>query len=165
MDDLNLTIERTFDAPDRDRLRRLDEPRGRQALVAGREHWETAEAEVDARVGGRIHVTMHNPDKDENYGGGGVYTEVDRPNRLAFTWTWDEETRKTLIQMDFREVAGGTTVSFSHSNLLDMETVISHRGGWNGVSTTSASTSPARPRPGPQRLLTPPSTGITAPVT
>ncbi len=133
MDDLNLTIERTFDAPAEAVFDAWTSPEVVKRWWRVESNWETAEAEVDARVGGRIHVTMHNPDKDEDYGGGGLYTEVDRPRRLAFTWTWDHETRKTLIQIDFHEVAGGTTVSFSHSNLLDAATVVSHRGGWNGV--------------------------------
>jgi uncharacterized protein YndB with AHSA1/START domain len=133
MDDLNLTIERTFDAPAEAVFDAWTSAEVVRRWWRVESNWSTAEAEVDARVGGRIHVTMHNPDKGENYGGGGLYTEVDRPNRLAFTWKWDEETRKTLIEIDFEEEGGRTTVSFHHRNLLDMETLVSHRGGWNGV--------------------------------
>ena len=65
--------------------------------------WETAEAEVDLRVGGVVRVVMRDPHKDEEYGGGGNYTEIESPTRLAFTWTWDGDTRQTLIEVDFQE--------------------------------------------------------------
>jgi uncharacterized protein YndB with AHSA1/START domain len=73
---------------------------------------------------------MRDPSKDEEYGGAGVYTEVDPPRRLAFTWTWDDDTRQTLIEIDFEERDGVTTVRFTHSGLLDAEAVRDHEDGW-----------------------------------
>ena len=52
--------------------------------------WETTAAEVDLRVGGTVRVVMRNPHEDVEYGGGGQYTEIDPPNRLVFTWLWDD---------------------------------------------------------------------------
>ena len=94
--------------------------------------WETTEAEVDLRVGGGVRVVMRDPGKDEEHGGGGHYTEIDPPTRLAFTWTWDhdDEGRQTLIEIDFEEAEGATTVRFTHSGLRDEESVRSHEGGW-----------------------------------
>jgi uncharacterized protein YndB with AHSA1/START domain len=92
--------------------------------------WDTAEAEVDLRVGGVVRVVMRDPSKDVEYGGGGNYTEIERPTRLAFTWTWDGDTRRTLIELDFEETDGSTTVSFTHSDLWDEEAVRSHEDGW-----------------------------------
>jgi uncharacterized protein YndB with AHSA1/START domain len=93
--------------------------------------WETTEAEVDLRVGGRVRVVMRNPDKDEEHGGGGEYTVVEPPNRLAFTWIWDEDQRETLIEIEFEETDGATTVNFTHSGLLDEKAVREHEGGWS----------------------------------
>ena len=73
--------------------------------------WETTEAEVDLRVGGAVRVVMRDPAKDAEYGGGGIYTEIDPPTRLAFTWLWDGDTRQTLIEIDFEETDGATTVT------------------------------------------------------
>ena len=92
--------------------------------------WETASAEVDLRVGGAVRVVMRDPAKDVEYGGGGHYTEVEPPSRLAFTWVWDREPHETMIEIDFEEDEGVTTVSFSHVGLLDEETLRSHEGGW-----------------------------------
>ena len=93
--------------------------------------WETTEAEVDLRVGGEVRVVMRNPHKDEEYGGGGRYTEVDPPDRLAFTWIWDNDPRRTLIEIRFEEDDGVTTVRFTHSGLWDEEAVRNHEDGWN----------------------------------
>lgn len=79
--------------------------------------WETSEAEVDLRVGGVVRVVMRDPAIDADHGGGGRYTEIDPPTRLAFTWLWDGDTRRTLIEIDFEETDGATTVRFTHSGL------------------------------------------------
>ena len=94
--------------------------------------WETPEAQVDLRLGGAVRVVMLNPHKDTEHGGGGHYTEIDPPTRLAFTWTWDndEEDRQTLIELDFEEAEGITTVRMTHSGLRDEESVRSHEDGW-----------------------------------
>jgi uncharacterized protein YndB with AHSA1/START domain len=92
--------------------------------------WETTEAEVDLRVGGAVRVVMRNPHKDIEYGGGGTYTEIEPPRRLAFTWTWDGEDRQGLIELDFEDQDGTTVVRFTHSGLRDEETVRSHEDGW-----------------------------------
>jgi uncharacterized protein YndB with AHSA1/START domain len=92
--------------------------------------WETSEAEVDLRVGGTVRVVMRDPQTGAEYGGGGSYTEVDAPTRLAFTWTWDGDTRRTLIEIEFEERDGITTVRFTHSGLWDEDAVRSHEDGW-----------------------------------
>ena len=73
---------------------------------------------------------MRDPDTDRRYGGGGEYTEIDPPNRLVFTWIWDDDRDqiRQLIEIDFDEHDGVTTVRFTHSNLWDEEAVRSHRG-------------------------------------
>lgn len=95
--------------------------------------WETPVAEVELRIGGAVRVVMRDPSDGKEYGGGGVYSEIDPPTRLAFTWIWDDDPRGTLIEIDFHEVDGVTTVKFKHSNLWSEETVQSHEGGWGGA--------------------------------
>jgi uncharacterized protein YndB with AHSA1/START domain len=94
------------------------------------EHGETPEAEVDLRVGGTVRVVMRKPNRDTDIGGGGRYTEIEPPTRLAFTWIWDGDTRRTLIELDFEEHDGVTTVRFTHSDLWDEEAVRAHKEGW-----------------------------------
>jgi uncharacterized protein YndB with AHSA1/START domain len=128
-----LRIERTFEAPaDRVFHAWTSEEVMRRWWQAER-GWETSAAEVDLRIGGAVRVVMRDPEKDVEHGGGGVYTEIEPPRRLAFTWLWDGDTRRTLIEIDFEEVDGATTVRFTHRGLWDEAAVRSHEGGWGRI--------------------------------
>jgi uncharacterized protein YndB with AHSA1/START domain len=132
-DTKTLRIERTFQAPAEAVFDAWTSEEVIRRWWQAEHGWETSEAEVDLRVGGVVRVVMRDPNKDVEYGGGGRYTEIERPARLAFTWTWDGDTRRTLIELDFDETDGITTVSFSHSGLWDDGAVRSHEGGWGRI--------------------------------
>jgi uncharacterized protein YndB with AHSA1/START domain len=90
---------------------------------------------------------MRDPHKNVEYGGGGTYTEVDPPTRLAFTWIWDDDSTRQLIELDFEETDGVTLVRFTHSGLWNEEAVRSFEGGWGTAFDNLARTlEAARPR-------------------
>jgi len=127
---LTLRMERTYRAPAQAVFDAwTSEEVLRRWFHAGRD-WETTEAEVDLRVGGTVRVVMRDPQADAEYGGGGTYTEIDPPRRLAFTWLWDGNSTRVLIELDFEETDGLTTVRFTHRGLWDEDAVRSHEGGW-----------------------------------
>jgi uncharacterized protein YndB with AHSA1/START domain len=129
-EDLTLRIERTYRAPARAVFDAwTSEEVLRRWFHAGHD-WETTEAEVDLRVGGAVRVVMRNPHEDAEYGGGGTYIEIDPPHRLAFTWIWDGDSTRMVIELEFEETDGATTVRFTHRGLWDEEAVRSHRDGW-----------------------------------
>jgi uncharacterized protein YndB with AHSA1/START domain len=124
-----LRIERTYDAPANAVFDAWTNEEVMRRWFHARRDWTTSEASVDLRVGGAVRVVMRDLDGD-SHGGGGNYTDVDRPSRLAFTWTWDGDDRETLIEIAFEESGGATTVRFTHSNLRDLESVRNHEDGW-----------------------------------
>jgi uncharacterized protein YndB with AHSA1/START domain len=126
-----LHIERTFRAPAEAVFDAWTSEEVIRRWWQAEHDWETTEAEVDLRVGGVVRVVMRDPNKDVEHGGGGTYTEIEPPTRLAFTWIWDGDPRRTLIELDFEETDGITTVRFTHSDLWDEEAVRSHEDGWN----------------------------------
>jgi uncharacterized protein YndB with AHSA1/START domain len=133
-DTQSLHIERTFQAPVEKVFDAWTSEEVMRRWWQAERGWETSAAEVDLRVGGAVRVVMRDPDKDVEHGGGGTYTEIEPPTRLAFTWLWDGDTRRTLIEIDFAETDdGATTVSFTHSGLWDEEAVRSHEGGWGRI--------------------------------
>ena len=131
--DKTLHIERTFQAPAEAVFDAWTSEEVIRRWWQAEHGWETSEAEVDLRVGGAVRVVMRDPRRNVEHGGGGNYTEIERPTRLAFTWIWDGDTRRTLIEVDFEETDGVTTVSFTHSGLWDEATVRSHEGGWGRI--------------------------------
>jgi uncharacterized protein YndB with AHSA1/START domain len=125
-----LRMKRTYDAPAQRVFDAWTSEEVMRRWFHGKPDWETPEAEVDLRVGGAVRVVMRDPQEDVEYGGGGHYTVIDPPNRLAFTWVWDSEPHETLIEIEFEETDGVTTVRFVHSGLWDEEAVRSHEQGW-----------------------------------
>ena len=126
-----LRLERVFQAPAETVFEAWTSEEVLRRWFHAEHDWETPEARVDLRLGGDVRVVMRNPHKGAEIGGGGHYTEIDPPTRLVFTWTWDDDdSRETLIELDFEEVDGATTVRLTHSNLRDQESVLSHEGGW-----------------------------------
>jgi len=126
-----LHIERTFQAP----AQRVFEAWTSEEVLRRWWHaehdWETTVAEVDLRVGGAIRVVMRDPHNDVEYGGGGTFVEIEPPTRLAFTWLWDGNDTRMLIELDLEETDGVTTVRFTHSGLWDEDAVRSHEEGWD----------------------------------
>jgi uncharacterized protein YndB with AHSA1/START domain len=126
-------IERTFQAPAEAVFEAWTNEEVIRRWFQAEHDWETAAAEVDLCVGGVVRVVMYDPGKDVEIGGGGNYTEIEPPTRLAFTWIWDGDTRRTLIEIDFEETDGITKVTFTHSGLWDEEAVRSHERGWGNI--------------------------------
>ncbi|HEV7482603.1 MAG TPA: SRPBCC domain-containing protein [Solirubrobacterales bacterium] len=126
-----LVIERPFQAPAQAVFDAWTSEEVLRRWFYGQQGWETPEAQVDLRLGGNVRVVMRDPVKGVEHGGSGYYTEIEPPSRLAFTWTWDSDERETLIELDFEEVEGVTTVRLTHSSLRDRESVLNHEDGWS----------------------------------
>lgn len=126
-----LRIERTFRAPAEAVFEAWTSEEVLRRWFHAEHDWETPEAKVDLRVGGAVRVVMRDPAAGREVGGSGHYTVIERPTHLAFTWTWDGEDRETLIELDFEEADGVTTVRMTHSGLRDTEAVHRHEDGWS----------------------------------
>jgi uncharacterized protein YndB with AHSA1/START domain len=129
-----LRVERTFDAPAKAVFDAWTSPEVMRRWWHAGADWDTPVAEVDLRVGGAFRITMRRPDGQE-YTGSGEYTVVEPPERLEFTWTWEGEDlgARSLVEVEFHERDGATTVVVTHSGLADDESARSHSEGWHEV--------------------------------
>jgi uncharacterized protein YndB with AHSA1/START domain len=94
--------------------------------------WQTPEAEVELRVGGKVRVVMRRPDGTE-VSGSGEYTLIDRPHRLEMTWTFDDDpSNRQLIELSFSESEGSTTVVMINSGISTDERRDAQHEGWHG---------------------------------
>ncbi|HET7508376.1 MAG TPA: SRPBCC domain-containing protein [Solirubrobacterales bacterium] len=126
-----LRIERAFRAPAEAVFEAWTSEEVLRRWFHAEHGWDTPEAQVDLRLGGDVRVVMRDPAAGREVGGSGHYTAIEPPTRLAFTWTWDGEDRETLIELEFEEADGVTTVRMTHSNLRDIEAVHRHEYGWS----------------------------------
>jgi uncharacterized protein YndB with AHSA1/START domain len=127
-----LRIERTFAAPAEEVFDAWTSPEVMRRWFHAFEDWQTPEAEVDLRVGGRVRVVMRRPDGRDS-GMGGEYRLIDRPHRLVMTWTFDDHpSNEQLIELTFSESEGSTTVLMVNSRISTDERRESQDKGWYG---------------------------------
>jgi uncharacterized protein YndB with AHSA1/START domain len=127
-----LRLERTFAAPRQRVFDAWTDPEVLRRWWGAGPDWECPVADVDLRVGGRYRLTMRNPDGDEHTVGG-EYQEIRPPERLVYTWAWEDmDAPASLVTVAFSEDAGRTTVVVAHSGLGTEGSRAQHEHGWNG---------------------------------
>jgi uncharacterized protein YndB with AHSA1/START domain len=126
-------IERTFDAPAEAVFDAWTTPEVMRRWWHAGPAWETAEAEVDLRVGGKVRVVMRGPDGSE-VEAHGEYTLIERPRRLEMTWNFSDDPAHTqqLIEVSFSEAEGATTVLMVNSGIGTDERRDAQDHGWRG---------------------------------
>lgn len=72
----------------------------------------------------------------------GVYREVTAPEKLVFTWAWEEgggcgdsaneQPVETLMTVEFREKGQTTKVGLTHELFPNIESRDKHNEGWSG---------------------------------
>jgi uncharacterized protein YndB with AHSA1/START domain len=127
-----LRIERTFDAPAEAVFDAWTSPEVMRRWWHAGPDWETPEAEVDLRVGGKIRVVMRKSGSEVE--ARGKYTLIERPHRLEMTWTFSDDPSKAqqLIELSFSESEGSTTVVMVNSGIATDERRDAQDHGWRG---------------------------------
>jgi uncharacterized protein YndB with AHSA1/START domain len=90
---------------------------------------------IDTRAGGALSVEMKTPNGDMVVRG--VYREIRKPERIVFTWKWDEDDvadeHESQVTLDFNERGAQTEVVLTHERLKSEESRDSHAGGWTDI--------------------------------
>jgi uncharacterized protein YndB with AHSA1/START domain len=125
-------VERTFPASAEAVFDAWTSPEVMRRWLHCRSDWETPEAEVDLRVGGKVRVVMLKPDRTKAEAGG-EYVLIDRPHRLVMTWTFDDDpTNEQLMELSFTEAEGATTVLLVNSRISTDARREGQDWGWHG---------------------------------
>lgn len=137
--DVVLELEHRFAAPRERVFEAWTNPDVLKRWWRAGETWDTPLAEVDPREGGAYRLSMRT-DEGEVHTVFGEYREVSPPERLAFTWTWEEGpgpamigSDNTLVVVEFHEEGEGTLVRLRHSGFADDEIKGLHVHGWEAV--------------------------------
>jgi uncharacterized protein YndB with AHSA1/START domain len=126
-------IERTFEAPAEAVFDAWTSPEVMRRWWHAGPEWETPEAELDLRVGGKVRVVMRASDGTE-VEAQGEYTVIERPHRLEMTWAFSDDPSNTqqLIELAFSESEGATTVVMVNSGIATDERRDAQDYGWRG---------------------------------
>jgi uncharacterized protein YndB with AHSA1/START domain len=125
---IRLTLTRSFDvSPDRLFDAWLSPDFGEWL---GTEGMECLSCEIDPHVGGQWKMLHRTPD-GQTIGHHGVFKEIARPARLAFTWTGGcGGPAVTLVTITLKAKGAGTEMILSHEGFLNSEDAERHEGGW-----------------------------------
>lgn len=97
--------------------------------------YETTEAEIDLRVGGRYRFggTSEGRGAFEVHG---EYREIQPGRRLVYTWIpdWDDGARESVVTLTFEAEAGGTRLVVEHLGFGTRESRDDHASGWPVVA-------------------------------
>jgi uncharacterized protein YndB with AHSA1/START domain len=128
-----LLITRLFDAR-RELVWKAWTERDRVLQWLGPKNFTALEFEMDRRPGGAWHSRMRSAEGVE-YANGGVVREIVEPERLVFTFAWDEEDgtpgREMLITITFAERGAQTEMTFAQAVFESTEDRDGHSEGWS----------------------------------
>jgi uncharacterized protein YndB with AHSA1/START domain len=128
-----LVITRVFDAPRALVFKAWTDPRHALNWWGPRDYPAT-HLEMDVRPGGAWHGRLRSVETGAELPLGGVFQEIVAPERLVFTFAWDEEGERgleTLVTVTFAQDGGKTLMTFRHEPFQSVEERDGHRGGWN----------------------------------
>lgn len=108
----------------------------------------TPHAEIDLRPGGRYALVMQPPDGAPLHLTG-TYLQVRPPERLVYTWRWEDgvpETGETLVEVEFRDRGDQTEVIVVHRGFPEGSPQDPYRQGWqSGLSKLATVLDPGGP--------------------
>ena len=87
---------------------------------------------VDGREGGRFTIHMEVGEKIIPHSG--TYLELDRPNRLVFSWESPFSTDGSTVTLEFTaQDKAKTWLELTHVRFIDEETRDNHEIGWGNI--------------------------------
>jgi uncharacterized protein YndB with AHSA1/START domain len=131
--DRELTITRVFDAPRSLVFKVWTEP---EHLVRwwGPRDWTTPSLKADIRPGGAYRICILSRKGEESWMRG-VYREIVAPERLVFTFAWEDAAGKpgheTLVTVTFAEQNGKTKLTFHQAIFETVSSRDAHHEGWS----------------------------------
>ena len=129
--ELTLHLERQLGVPREAVLAACLEPE-RLAEWWGPSGFTSPSIELDPRPGGKYRIAMQPPEGELFYLRG-EFREVDPPDRLVYTFEWedpDPDDLANVVALSFVDTGGGTTVILEQGPFATEARYELHRAGW-----------------------------------
>jgi uncharacterized protein YndB with AHSA1/START domain len=102
----------------------------------GPKDYPATHIEMDARPGGRWRGCLTSTADDRELWQHGTFREVVRPERLVFTFIWEEDGERgleTLVTVTFADEGSKTRLVFRHAPFQSIAERDGHHGGWSST--------------------------------
>ena len=129
--DLTLTVTRTINAPPETVFDAWLNPEMLMRFMCPGPGMTTPSASADPQVGGRFDLIMKNGVDEMPHGG--VYREIDRPNRLVFSWESPFNAEGSTVTLNFKPSSDGTHLTLTHIRFVDQQSRDNHQSGWTAI--------------------------------
>lgn len=134
--ELNLTLTRVFDAPREAVFRAWTDP-AQVAKWLGTRDVRLEVTDFDVRVGGAYRFVAHHED-GRAPAMRGIYREIAPPERLSFTWVWEQPNadgppsigHETLVTVTFKSLGQRTEMTLRHEKFDNEDFRDGHDKGW-----------------------------------
>lgn len=131
-----LRVARSFAAPRERVFRALIDPEAvKKWFIEPSEGRWTQEPELDAKPGGHYRLTGES--KGKPWSIHGTYREVRAPERLVFTWEWEDypepgDSGDTVVTVELFDREGATELVLTHERFTSQAARDDHAQGWAG---------------------------------
>jgi len=131
--DRELTITRTFDAPCSLMFEVWTQPEHFSRWLGPKDFTATF-CQMDVRVDGTYRACIRSPEGTDHWMQG-IYREIVEPERLVFSFAWEDETgqpkHQTLVTVTFVAQKNKTRLTFHQAPFESVESRDSHQSGWS----------------------------------
>jgi len=132
MTDLTVHINRTIHAPIEKVFDAWLNPETLSKFILPMPGMPEPETSNDAHEGGTFTIIMQVG--DDKIPHTGTYLEINRPDRLVFTWASPFSTDDSTVTLIFRALNENETgIELTHIRFIDESTRSDHEGGWDNI--------------------------------
>ncbi|MEE9447381.1 MAG: SRPBCC domain-containing protein [Arenicellales bacterium] len=137
MNELSVNIQHTLHAPIETVFDAWLNPELLSQFILPMSGMAHPKVEIEAKQGGKFTIIMQVGDQKIPHTG--EYIEVDRPNKLVFTWVSPATSDDSTVTLNFKAMSSNTTeIHLSHVTFPDEQSRSSHEGGWSNILSSLA---------------------------
>ncbi len=132
MNELSLNINKTIKAPIEKVFDAWLNPKLLSLFMTPMPGMPPSDVTTDAKVGGVFTIIMKAGEDQLPHTG--KYLEINRPNKLVFTWQSHNSIDGSTVTLLFDEMNKNTTnIRLSHEKFIDEKARDDHQGGWGNI--------------------------------